>query len=146
MATFIADLFGGCGSLLKGDAEPVDTIEALKGKEVIALYFSASWCGPCKRFTPMLKDVYNSLKSAGKSFEIVFVSSDSDEESFLQYYRSMPWLAVPFDEDVREGELPYRFGCSGIPYLVLLDGRTGKEISRDGTVHILPAHCTVCYS
>ena len=45
----------------------------------------------------------------------------------------MPWLAVSFDDtDLREGELPQRFGCSGIPHLVLVDAVTGKEITREG--------------
>ena len=133
MSALINDVFAECNELRKG-TETVPTTAALSGKDVVGLYFSASWCGPCKRFTPMLRDVYNILKQSGKSFEIIFVSSDSDEESFEQYYGAMPWLSVPFDEtDVREGELPQRFGCSGIPHLVLLDGRTGKEITRDGT-------------
>lgn len=39
--------------------------EALDGK-VLALYFSASWCAPCKQFTPILKKVYNKLVEAGE--------------------------------------------------------------------------------
>ena len=30
------------------------TIDALSGKEVVGLYFSAHWCPPCKQFTPEL--------------------------------------------------------------------------------------------
>lgn len=41
-------------------------MEALDGK-VLAVYFSASWCAPCKQFTPILKSVYNTLKEAGES-------------------------------------------------------------------------------
>ena len=133
MSALLNDVFADCKELRKGK-DTISTAEALRGSEVIGLYFSASWCGPCKRFTPMLRDVYNILKQSGKSFEIIFVSSDSDDDSFEQYYGAMPWLAIPFDDtDVREGDLPHRFGCSGIPHLVLLDGRTGKEITRDGT-------------
>lgn len=40
--------------------------EALDGK-VLAVYFSASWCAPCKQFTPILKKVYNKLKEEGES-------------------------------------------------------------------------------
>ncbi|XVE92415.1 hypothetical protein REPUB_Repub01dG0095100 [Reevesia pubescens] len=35
-------------------------IESLKGKK-LGLYFSASWCGPCRRFTPKLVEVYSEL-------------------------------------------------------------------------------------
>lgn len=41
------------------------TAEALEGK-VLAVYFSASWCAPCKQFTPILKSVYNKLQADGE--------------------------------------------------------------------------------
>lgn len=42
------------------------TAEALEGK-VLAVYFSASWCAPCKQFTPILKSVYNKLQEDGEN-------------------------------------------------------------------------------
>ncbi|CAM9814568.1 unnamed protein product, partial [Hapterophycus canaliculatus] len=49
---------------LKSDGTEV-TAEALEGK-VLAVYFSASWCAPCKQFTPILKSVYNKLQADGE--------------------------------------------------------------------------------
>ena len=64
----------------------------------VGLYFSAAWCGPCRGFTPQLAKWYS--ESAGRDLlEIVFVSSDSDEPSFREYYGEMPWLALPFSKD-----------------------------------------------
>ncbi len=54
----------------------------MNGKEVIGLYFSAHWCGPCRSFTPKLADAYDELIKLGKSFEVVFLSSDDSEEEF----------------------------------------------------------------
>lgn len=34
--------------------------------EVVGIYFSAHWCGPCRGFTPRLVETYKSLKAAGK--------------------------------------------------------------------------------
>lgn len=31
------------------------------------------------------------------ALEIIFSSADSDNESFLDYYKTMPWTAIPFD-------------------------------------------------
>lgn len=50
--------------LLQSDGTEV-TAEALEGK-VLAVYFSASWCAPCKQFTPILKSVYNKLQADGE--------------------------------------------------------------------------------
>jgi thiol-disulfide isomerase/thioredoxin len=62
------------GELLSKDG-PVSARDALKGKYV-GVYFSASWCPPCQRFTPKLVEAYtDSLK--GKNLEIVFVSAGS---------------------------------------------------------------------
>ena len=33
----------------------------------------------------------------GDLLEIIFVSSDRDEEGFDEYFGEMPWLALPFD-------------------------------------------------
>jgi thiol-disulfide isomerase/thioredoxin len=47
-------------------------------------------CPPCKAFTPILTDFYNINK---KELEVIFISSDRDEESFSGYFGKMPWLA-----------------------------------------------------
>ena len=36
----------------------------------------------------------------GKKIEIVFVSSDRDDNSYNEYYAKMPWLALPYENKV----------------------------------------------
>merc|ERR1711939_247182 len=91
----------------------------LEGK-VLAIYFSAHWCPPCRGFTPQLVETYNKLKAQGKDFEIIFASSDRDMKSFQEYFAEMPWLAIP-QGDARKAELSKLFGVDGIPMLVVLD-------------------------
>ena len=55
---------------------------------------------------------YNLLKSQGKDFEIIFCSSDRDEQSYKEYFSEMPWLALPFG-DSRKKPLSQRFEVSG---------------------------------
>jgi nucleoredoxin len=47
----------------------------------------------------MLAEMYEHLKEArtAHGLEIVFVSSDRDQSSFQQYFSTMPWQAIPFD-------------------------------------------------
>jgi nucleoredoxin len=113
---------------------PTGTIsmtEALAGK-VVAFYFSAHWCGPCRQFTPQLAAMYQQAKAAGRSFEVVFVSADHDEKDFQKYFgENMPWLAVPYDSEQRE-QLMSMFSVSGIPKLSVL-APSGRIISDNGT-------------
>lgn len=120
-------------SLLQNpDAKPVALDDALAGQEFVLLYASAHWCGPCRQFTPKLASWYQTLQSSGgkKTAEIVFLSADHDERGFREYYRSMPWLAVDYEDDVRE-ELMGKIGVRGIPHLTVLDGRTGRVLEAN---------------
>jgi hypothetical protein len=73
-----------------------------------------------------LAAAYRGLKAEGKSVEIVFASADKDAASFHEYFGTMPWLAIPFDQVQTFNERADRFGSGdGIPHLVWLDGKTG---------------------
>jgi nucleoredoxin len=115
------------GRLLQSAKEkPIPLADALGGKEFVLLYASAHWCGPCRSFTPKLSKWYHS-QGADKIAEVVFLSADHDERGFEKYYKSMPWLAVEYDDDARQ-QLMSAINVSGIPRLVVLDGRTGRII------------------
>ncbi|XP_050206681.1 probable nucleoredoxin 1 [Mercurialis annua] len=116
-------------------------IDSLKGKK-LGLYFSASWCGPCQHFTPTLVEVYSALAPKG-DFEIVFLSSDEDDESFQEYFSKMPWLAVPFSDSDTRDRLNDLFKVQGIPHLVILD-ESGKVVSESGT-EIVREYGVQCY-
>ncbi|KAH7511070.1 hypothetical protein FEM48_ZijujUnG0052300 [Ziziphus jujuba var. spinosa] len=104
-------------------------VDSLKGKK-FGLYFSASWCRRCHRFTPNLVEVYNEVASKG-DFEVVFVSADKDEEPFNGYFSKMPWLAVPFSDSETRYQLDVLFKVSEIPYLVII-GENGKILGDHG--------------
>lgn len=81
---------------------------------------SAHWCGPCRQFTPILRKVYLNLKKQGIPFEVVFCSKDSDKKGFDEYYGSMPWLAVDFENEELRNNLQEIFAVTGIPRFVML--------------------------
>ena len=97
------------GSTLETKQGQKPTNEVLAGKDVVALYFSAHWCPPCKGFTPELAKKYAAIKEAGKKFEIVFVSSDRDEGAFKEYFAEMPWLALPYADRDAKNDLSKSF-------------------------------------
>jgi thiol-disulfide isomerase/thioredoxin len=107
------------------------TRDHLQKPGVIGLYFSAHWCSPCRAVTPKLIKTYNLLVSSNKSFNVVFISSDHKQSEFKDYFNTMPWLALPFDSEHGE-KLSEMYGVKGIPALILIDGSTGKTITKDG--------------
>lgn len=93
-----ANLLGA--NVVNKSGEKVDIATSCEGK-VVGIYFSAHWCPPCRGFTPVLAEFYNTHHEA-KNFEIVFVSSDRDTESFNGYFGEMPWLALSFDDRTKK--------------------------------------------
>lgn len=126
MAAF-KELFG---ETLQTGSGTVSTVDALSGKSAVAIYFSAHWCPPCRGFTPKLAEWYKADLKA-KGLEVVFVSSDRDDDSFKEYFADMPWLALPFDERERKGSLSKKFKVNGIPALIVLDS-DGNLTTDDG--------------
>ena len=74
---------------------PVD----LTQYKFIAYYFGASWDKTCLNFTKKhLSKFYSKINNdQSKQIEIVYVSLDKDEKSFMDYWGTfMPWAAHPY--------------------------------------------------
>ncbi|KAL5699764.1 protein-disulfide reductase [Ranunculus cassubicifolius] len=106
-------------------------VSELVGK-TIGLFFGAYWCPPARVFTSQLAEAYEELQH--KSFEIVFVSTDRNQEEFNLNIASMPWLAIPYQDKARQ-DLTRIFNVKGIPALVIL-GADGKTITTNGRAMI----------
>eukprot|EP00558_Chaetoceros_sp_UNC1202_P009791 CAMPEP_0197233230 /NCGR_PEP_ID=MMETSP1429-20130617/1357_1 /TAXON_ID=49237 /ORGANISM="Chaetoceros sp., Strain UNC1202" /LENGTH=418 /DNA_ID=CAMNT_0042691445 /DNA_START=41 /DNA_END=1297 /DNA_ORIENTATION=+ len=115
------------------DAE-VSPAEALEGKDHVLMYFSAHWCPPCLRFTPVLIELYKKLNQE-KNFEIIFCSFDKDEKEYKEYTADMPWLCMPFNAKETK-VLAGKYNADGIPHLVIADGE-GKVITEHGYTEVM---------
>ena len=111
-----------------GTVVPADD-EAIAGKKLIALYFSAHWCGPCRKFTPELVAYYNRVAPQHPEFEVIFFSADRSASAMQTYMRetNMPWPAIDYARIESKGALR-RYAGNGIPCLVLVD-ENGKVVS-----------------
>lgn len=85
----------------------------------ILLYFAASWSLPSREFLPKLVTAYHEIKKKDETFEVIFISSDQDEPSFNNFFSSMPWLALPFNDE-RRSFLSRRFNIVGIPVAIAI--------------------------
>ena len=121
-------LKGSLVHLHNGSVVPADE-EGIEKKKLIAYYFSAHWCAPCRKFTPELVDYYNRVSAQHPEFEIVFYSCDKTAADMENYMReaNMPWPAIEYSQRESKNALLKAAG-SGIPSLVLVES-TGKLIS-----------------
>ena len=112
------------GPVLRHGEKIVNTDLHLHNK-IVCLYFSASWCPPCRGFTPELIKFYNKYHRS-KNFEIVFISRDKTNSEYLKYYKKMPWLSVPGIVNI-ESTSPF------IPQLTIYnsDGRMITDNARN---------------
>lgn len=119
------------GNLVKLSGKSLKSFKDLKKPSKYYLfYYTASWCGPCQKFTPSLVDFYE--KNKNDNFEIVLITSDSDENSMEGYAASkkMPWPQLKLK---KAGDFKKKFqhGVRGIPSVIVCD-LEGKIVTPNG--------------
>lgn len=125
----------GAQLLVKANKPTQSTNSLLKNKNLVAIYFSADWCPPCKEFAPLLKEFYSIVTKNNKNdLEIVYASSDNTAEDFREYYgTTMPWLAINMETNAETiSQLAARLKIRGIPTVVVLNGQTCHFITNLG--------------
>ncbi len=160
MKTLLLVLVGSLGLAWNAPAADSSILTALKGDLVASegkklkrfddtklapvkyygIYYSASWCGPCRKFTPDLVSWYDKTKKENPHFELIFVSSDRSEDAMAAYMQQdkMTWPALAFGKKASNRKLA-ELGGPGIPCLVLLD-KEGKVLSHsyEGETYLGP--------
>jgi len=98
----------------------------LKGK-LVGFYFSASWCGPCRAFSPVLSKFHEENMD---EFRVVLVSMDRTEQAMLEYAKGKGFLWVEYRSQHRD-DLIKELGVNSIPSLVVVDTE-GKVVTSSG--------------
>lgn len=111
------------GSLVKLDGRSLKKHEPeTKPAKYYIFYYTASWCPPCRTFTPTLVKFYEKEKKDNNNFELVLISSDRDEKAMTEYAKdaSMPWPQLKFS-DVKKFKSSFDHGVRGIPAVIVCD-------------------------
>lgn len=92
-----------------------------KGKWLL-VDFWASWCGPCRRAMPLLKELYGQYKDKGLEVLGVAVWDEPADSE-----RAVRQMQLPWPQIINAQKIPTDlYGIYGIPHLML--------ISPDGTI------------
>ena len=129
------------GNLVKLDGKSLKRYkDGPKPTKYYMFYYTASWCGPCQKFTPSLVEFYDKHKPDSDEFEIVLVTSDTDEDDMEDYAveKGMNWPQLKLSKTAKfKKKIKHPGG--GIPNLVLtdLDGKIIKS-SYEGKKYLGP--------
>ena len=85
-------------------------VQAMAGKQALALYFSAHWCPPCRGFTPQLAEWYKQeLKNGNGGRESPFIwrpTMDSDLSNwgygfiYSYFFKKKCWTSLYYDRSI----------------------------------------------
>lgn len=100
-------------------------------KKIIGLYFSASWCLPCRKFTPILSTFYEDMIEYYDDIEIIYISSDKNNNEFNEYWEEMTFSALPYIDRKKKEELTKLYEVKLIPTLVFINNN-GEIITKNG--------------
>lgn len=132
------------GKLQNGRKAPDFTLISNKGKDltfsevysdnkVTMIDFWAAWCGPCRRFNPVLKKIYSEYNKLG--FEVLAVSLDEKDALWKEAIAKdgLPWLHVS-DLKGWRSEVASLYNVRFIPQNIFVDANgliIGRQLSED---------------
>lgn len=108
---------------VKGDdGKDVTLAQLLEGKKYVLIDFWASWCNPCRKEIPNVKQQYALYKDKG--FDVISISIDKDEAAWKKALaeEKLEW------PNFRSQEVADLYKVKAVPTMYLIDGE-GKIVA-----------------
>ncbi len=108
----------------KTDKDSLYNLYSLASNHYILICFWASWCGPCRRNIPRLKEIDNHY--AAKGLQIISISIDDDETKWKEAIEKekMPWLQTcDIKKYIKDIKLRDQLYVSAVPQYFLLNNK-----------------------
>ncbi len=89
--------------------------------KVVLIDFYGSWCAPCKRAWPKLRELRN--KYSEDEFQILGVSLQDSKDTVFELIKneSLTWPQALFEDEFSVGAVFKKLGFNGVPHYLLVD-------------------------
>ncbi len=135
----LADTLRVASSYRPGPGEPVRDLYLLNpGNQrhhiskhyarINMLVFWASWCAPCRREVPVLKEIHSKFNDKGVNLISISIDKDKEDWENAVAEERMEWPQYIIDAD-QISIVQQQYNFSDIPFVVFV-GSDGREIKR----------------
>lgn len=113
------------------------SLAQFKGKPTMVVFW-ATWCGPCRREVPLLKNIHREYSSKGLQMLAVAIDYRETREDVLKFKQTneLPYTIL-WDDDNR---ISQQYEVEGVPTVLLVDS---KGVIRYRGFHVSAEFMTV---